>query len=78
MMNSMMDRLSQHIADRLQTRSYCTVFESELQEVFAIDIKGKEKMAEAIRAFAEEGGWTVTITDPGIRATFKKLPGSEL
>jgi hypothetical protein len=68
-----MDNLQEHISKRIEERGYCTIFENDLLHSFAIDLKGRKKLAEFIRAFAEERGWSVEIKDPGIRATFRKL-----
>lgn len=67
-----MDKLQEHISKRVEERGYCTVFENDLLRSFPIDLRGRKKLAESIRAFAEERGWSVEIKDPGIRATFRK------
>lgn len=68
-----MQMLAKHIISRLQTHLSCVVFESQLERVFPTDENAKKKRAAAIQAFARENGWSVKITDPGVRATFRKL-----
>jgi hypothetical protein len=62
--------LTKRIEDRLKTHKFCTVFENELERVWPR--KKPDPRIALIQKFARERGWTVTIRDPGIRATFRK------
>ena len=67
--------IAKHISERLTTKKSCIVFEGELSQAWPLKLKSKEakRLTKAIQAFAKERGWSATISDPGIRVTFKKL-----
>lgn len=71
--NLVMDALIKHIMDRLAVKPFCTVFENAIARVFPRDTHADEERKEAIREFARRNGWSVKISDPGIRVTFRKL-----
>ena len=66
-----METLANYIIERLKIRPSCTVFKQDLARIFPAIEKEAEKRHAAIRKFAEERGWDVIISDPGIRATFR-------
>jgi hypothetical protein len=59
------------IRNRLGNHVTCTVFESNLSVVWPRAYEHDSRIKE-IEAFAKANGWSVSITDPGIRLTFKK------
>ena len=66
------DELAKHVRDRLGDHVHCTVFESKLAVVWPRAYETDSRVKE-IEAFAKANGWSVSIADPGIRITFKKL-----
>jgi len=44
-----------------------------LERVWPIDNALREKRAALIRAYAKKNGWSATVSDPGMRVTFRKL-----
>jgi hypothetical protein len=64
--------LSPQIEERLKTHELCTLFENHLAKVWPNPGKDDARRHAAIHAFAEAHGWRVTISDPGIRVTFRK------
>lgn len=70
-----MELLAQHIGERLKTRKSCRVFETSLERVWPVSRNEEAARAERIaeiEAFAAARGWSVTIHDPGLFATFRK------
>jgi hypothetical protein len=63
--------LTSHITERLEKKSFCIVFENELRDVFPEAREERSKRHQKIADYAAENGWTVKISDPGIRAVFK-------
>jgi hypothetical protein len=66
------DDLAKHVKDRLGTQVQCTVFEDRLSVVWPRAYEVDSRMKE-IESFAKANGWSVRISDLGIRITFKKL-----
>jgi DNA-binding response OmpR family regulator len=64
--------LSELIKNRLGNHVTCSVFENQLSAIWPRAYKHDSRIKE-IEAFAKANGWSVTISDPGIRLTFKKL-----
>ena len=60
------------IKKRLGDHVLCTVFENRLSVVWPRDYEHDSRIKE-IEAFAKANGWSVSISDPGLRLTFKKL-----
>ena len=50
----------------------CAVYENNLSAVWPRAYEHDSRIKD-IEAFAKANGWSVTITDPGIRLTFTKL-----
>ena len=64
--------LAELIRNRLGNHVTCAVFENQLSVVWPRAYKHDIRIKE-IEAFAKANGWSVSISDPGIRLTFKKL-----
>ena len=64
--------LADLIKNRLGDHVTCTVFENKLAVVWPRAYEHDGRIKE-IEAFAKANGWSVSISDPGIRLTFKKL-----
>ena len=60
------------IRNRLRDHVTCAVFENNVSVVWPRAYEHDSRIKE-IEAFAKANGWSVSITDPGIRLTFKKL-----
>ena len=68
-----LEALTNHIRERLGTSKFCIVFENELERVWPTDSALREKRAALIQAYAKENGWSATVSDPGMRVTFRKV-----
>jgi len=68
-----LEALTKRIRERLGTSKFCKVFEPDLKRVWPIDNEEHEKRAALIQDYAQRNGWSATVTDPGIRVTFRKL-----
>jgi hypothetical protein len=69
-----MQDLAQHISERLRTHKFCIVFDNRLRLAFPrADDSAIEKQKRQIEAFAARNGWSMKISDPGVRAVFRKL-----
>ena len=64
--------LAELIRNRLENHVTCAVYENNLSLVWPRVYEHDSRIKE-IEAFAKANGWSVSITDPGIRLTFKKL-----
>jgi hypothetical protein len=64
--------LADLIRDRLGSHIICNVFENRLSIVWP-RAHDQDSRIKEIEAFAKAHRWSVTISDPGIRLTFKKL-----
>jgi hypothetical protein len=53
---------------------FCRVFETDLKRVWPIDNAKREERVALIEAYAQRNGWSVTVSDLGMRVTFRKLP----
>ena len=60
------------IRNRLGNHVACAVYENNLSVVWPRAYEHDSRIKE-IEAFAKANGWSVSITDPGIRLTFTKL-----
>lgn len=68
-----MDILAKQIAERLDKKSSCIVFENHISRSFPNPGNEDRAREDAIRKFAAEHGWSVKIIDPGLRLVFKKV-----
>jgi hypothetical protein len=64
--------LAELIKNRLGDHVMCAVYENQLAVVWPRAYEQDSRIKE-IEAFAKANGWSVSISDPGIRLTFKKL-----
>lgn len=60
------------IRNRLGNHVTCAVYENNLSVVWPRTYEHDSRIKD-IEAFAKANGWSVSITDPGIRLTFTKL-----
>ena len=67
-----MEALAQRIAERLESKKSCTIFESDLDKIWPRAQEIQAQRERQIHAFAKAHGWSATILDPGIRVTFRK------
>ena len=63
-------QLQKYISERLAKKPFCILFKQELSRVWPIDEHEKEK--RQITEFAQANGWSVKISDPGLRAVFRR------
>jgi hypothetical protein len=68
-----MEALTKRIRDRLSTAKFCSVFEDELKKLWPVDNAPRKKRADLIHDYAKANGWSATVSDPGMRVTFRKL-----
>jgi len=64
--------LAELIGNRLEDHVTCVVYENQLSIIWPRAHEHDSRIKE-IEAFAKANGWSVLISDPGIRLTFKKL-----
>ncbi len=64
--------LTQLVTERLKSKKFCTVFESDLERCWPTEKAIRLERESKIHAFAKSRGWTAHILDPGIRVTFRK------
>ena len=67
------DPLTKIITDRLAEKPSSTVFETDLKRAFPVEGKEEEKRYGKIREYAQKIGCSVSIMNPGVRCTFRKL-----
>jgi hypothetical protein len=71
--------LAKHVAARLEERSFCVVFEGDLERCWPRKGIARSQRERKIQAFAESQGWTAAIVEGafGTRAIFRRLePGA--
>jgi hypothetical protein len=73
-MEQSLAKLVAHINESIDERKFCRVFDNTLSEHWPRKPDPQDEQAKAIRAFAKSQGWSVTIMQRGLTATFKKLP----
>jgi adenine/guanine phosphoribosyltransferase-like PRPP-binding protein len=71
-----MEKLKKRIAERIKAKKHCIVFQKDLERLFSYESPANEVLKERITKFAEENGWDVIITNPALRATFRKKKSS--
>jgi hypothetical protein len=70
------DELARLIRERIEKRTYCMIFESQLERCWPAEkVKNAVRKAreKAIRAFAKANGWTAEIHDPGLYVILKNI-----
>ena len=71
--------LAKHVAARLEERSFCVVFEGDLERCSPRKGIAPSEHERKIQAFDESQGWTAAIVENafGTRAIFRRLePGA--
>jgi len=71
--------LVKHVAAQLEERSFCVVFESDLERCWPRRGIARSERERKIQAFADSQGWSAAIVDSafGTRAIFQRLePGA--
>jgi len=70
--------LAEHIAARLEERTFCVVFENDLERCWLCKEIARTKREREIQGFAKSQGWTAAILEGGfgMRAIFQRLDGS--
>ena len=71
--------LAKHVAAQLEERSFCVVFEGDLERCWPRKEIARSERERKIQAFAESQGWTAAIVDGafGTSAIFRRLePGA--
>jgi hypothetical protein len=69
-----LDILASHIAQELEEREFCLVFETELERCWPNEKFEDAERQQEIEAFADAHGWNAFILtlDSGLRAIFRK------
>ena len=74
--SSFLKTLAKHIAEQLEERGFCVVFEDDLNRCWpSNDMEPTTRLRE-IHCFAEAHGWSAAIVDTGLlgtRAIFERL-----
>ena len=67
--------LAEHIAQQLEERGFCVVFEHDLERCWPSSGMSQAERERKIQDFAESQGWTAAILDAGFgtRAILGKL-----
>ena len=70
--------LAEHIAQRLNEREFCVVFEGDLERCWQSSGMSRTEREREIQDFAESQGWTAAILEAGFatRAIFQKAEPS--
>jgi len=71
-----MEKLKQRIAERIKAKKHCIVFQKDLERLFSYESPSNDELIERIAKFADQNGWEVIITNPSLRATFRKKKSS--
>jgi len=73
--NLNMKILAKHVAAQLEERSFCVVFESDLERCWPRGGIARSERERKIQAFADSQGWTAAIVDGafGTRAIFRRF-----
>ena len=70
-----MKTLARHVAAGLEERTYCVVFEDDLERCWPSSRMAQAERTREIEEFAESQGWAAAILDAGFgtRAIFRRL-----
>jgi hypothetical protein len=69
-----MDALIKKIQNGIESKKFCTVFQRDVEQIVNDRIGIDPKIKKSVEDFAKKHGWKPTITDAGLRVTFRKLP----
>lgn len=69
-----LEALTERIAQQLEERGFCLVFETELARCWPSENIEDAEREEEIQAFARSHGWEASlfVLDSGLRAIFRK------
>jgi hypothetical protein len=70
-----LSELVKHIREGIAERKYRMIFDRVLDAHWPCAAGDRESQRAAIRAFAAQHGWSVTISTPHFVATFRALKG---
>jgi hypothetical protein len=70
-----LNTFAEHIAQQLQERGFCVVFDRDLERCWPSSRMARAERERKIQEFAESQGWTATILDAGFgtRVIIRKL-----
>ena len=70
--------LAEHIAQQLNERGFCVVFDRDLERCWSSGKMTRAEREREIQAFAESQGWTASILNAGfpMSARFQKAEAS--
>ena len=76
--NAALKVLAEHIAQQLQERGFCVVFDGDLERCWPSSGMSQAERERKIQDFAESQGWTAAILEAGFatRAIFQKAEPS--
>lgn len=66
-----MDELVGRIRKKIAERKFCTIFEQDVSKLWPCGTVERDRQKAQIEAFAKSHGWVATISNPGIRVTFR-------
>jgi len=70
-----MDSLAKKINDAIQRKAFGSIFRNDIETITRVRMEVDPRVREKLEAFARKHGWQVSISEAGIRATFKKMKG---
>ncbi len=71
-----MQDLIDHIHHRIAERKFATIFKNKIARIYSPIMAADMKMKKAIDDFADQNGWNATISDTGVRVTFRAKNGN--
>jgi hypothetical protein len=76
--NAALKVLAEHIAQQLEERGFCVVFDGDLERCWPSSGMSQAERERKIQDFAESQGWTAAILEAGFatRAIFQKVEPS--
>jgi hypothetical protein len=70
-----MQDLINHIQARIAERKFATIFKNKIEKIYPPIMDADIEMKKAIDEFAAQNGWEATISDSGVRVTFRPKSG---
>ena len=67
-----LEKLREGSAKALQQKKSVTIYDNDLSKLWPCAPTERQRQMAAIRQFARDNGWDVTIRDQGLIATFRK------
>lgn len=68
-----MDTLTPRIRKDLETKKYSVLFSTDVAKICPVNVEEVAKRNRTINAFAKANNWAATITDSGVRVSFRKI-----